>query len=1253
MGTPGQAVREAMIRENKLALRPGSSPLPAWRVARSPVARITVIVLLAAAFAAARPLAAVGDATGPPPATQDVTAAPRIPVGARAIGAVSASATQTAEVVLRPRDGAALTSFIGAVTDARSPLFHHYLPPGAFASRFGPAPSTIAMVTSQLQADGLQVTGVSDGMVIDVRASASQVGRAFGTGLEQVKMANGSIGRATTGAVRLPSSIAGSVAAVVGLNSVVRLQPLGLPRASTSGQGRHAAAAAASFAHPAGSPTACADARADAQSFGGLTDDQIANAYGAFGLYGAGDLGAGQRIALYELEPFQASDVKTFDTCYFGASAAAQMQQRLHVIRVDGGQPAGPGSGESILDVEDLSAVAPGASVDVYEGPSPSADGVIYDPVDPYVAIVGADRDQVVSTSWGLCEQAIQLGQPGLQAAENVLFEQAAAQGQSIFAASGDNGSDDCNTFETNSPVSGQNPVSVDDPGSQPYVVSAGGTTIDDAIQPPLEHVWNDGADGGGGGGGISMSWAMPSWQAAARVPGIVRPGAGYAQANAVEKQFGYPQNFCQAYLSGATSATPCRTVPDVSAQADEYTGAITVYSSSFEGPGTPDGWTTIGGTSSAAPLWAAMLALVNASPACAANATTRAGVGFVSPLLYAVASNPAAYRASFTDITTSSNDIYGLDDGQVFPATPGYDLGSGLGSPQLTAPGDKAGLAFYLCSYGGMASRPAVTKLTPAVLPAAGGTVQITGSGFKTASGADVAGIQVGSWPVAADKITVNSSTSITATFPPAADTVPPNAPRPQDGAGPASVIVTSRAGESSVPGPNSTIEYVDTVGTSAVPSITGVIPYGGSGSAPGKVIILGSGFTGATAVTFGGVAASGVTVDSPYRIAVTPPAYSARTACSPLPSGGVYSGEDARNDICQVQVRVSNRHGSSAVGRILPPLEGAIVLDAMGVLVAPPGCGCETAPAPTEYDYAPAPSITSVSTTTADPGSLASEGGGTLITVTGQGFNPLTIEWADFGPPALESSMDTDFAYLSGTQMQIAAPGEPLSTEPVAVRFSVRSLAGQSSGSSVAYAGVPLVTAALNTATGKNGAADTGGAPMAITGHGFDQAVGPLQFVDTSTQALATQYTYTARTDSRISTESVASNPGLDDVEVCSVTACSLNPPADYFYLYPPGNPKVTSVTPATGPAGGGTKVAIRGQNLGCVTGVFFGTVAAAKFSNQQAELDCGSTTLVKAVAPAGKAGTKVKVTVTTVESEFTGSGHSSSTAFFSYGP
>lgn len=1229
---------------------------------RSRVARTTVAVLIAAAFIAAEPAAAIAAAPAEP-GLRPVTAAPRIPAGARAIGAVPAATMQTADVVLQPRDEGALTRFIAEVTDSKSALFQQYLAPGEFGSRFGPSASATGAVTSWLRTEGLQVTSVaSDGLVIGVRAPATQMERAFGTGLERFRLSDGSIGQATTGAVRLPSSIAGSVAAVLGLNSVVRLRPLGLARAAAPLPGPHAAAhapahpaaKAPSFAHTAGSPTACAHAQSDAKAFGGLTDDQIANAYGAFGLYRAGDVGAGQHVAIYELEPFAPSDAKTFDTCYFGASAATQMQGRLHVVPVDGGQPAGPGSGESILDVEDVSAVAPGASIDVYEGPSPNADGTIYDPVDPYVTMVNLDRDRVISTSWGLCEQAVQLGQPGLQAAENLLFEQAAAQGQSIFSAAGDNGSDDCDTFETSSPAAGQNPLSVDDPSSQPYVVAAGGLTIDDASQPPLEHVWNDGATGGGGGGGISMSWQMPSWQAAARVPGIVRPGAGYAQANTVEKQNGYPQNFCQAYLRGATPATACRTLPDVSAQADEYTGAITVYSSSFEGPGTPDGWVTIGGTSSAAPLWSAMLALVNASPTCTANPATKTGVGFVNPLLYAVASNPATYHASFTDVTAGNNDIYSLDDGRVFAATPGYDLASGLGSPQLTAPGDRAGLAFYLCSLGGSVIRPTVTKLTPRVLPVAGGTVQITGSGFTSVGRADVAGIQVGSWRIPAGKFTVHSDTLITATFPPAADTVPPQAPRPQDGAGPASVIVTLTAGRSSAPGPNSTVEYVDTTATSPVPSITGVIPIGGSETAPGKVIILGSGFTGATRVTFGGVAASRFTVDSRYQITATAPAYSTRTACAPLPHGGVYAGENARNDICQVQVRVANSHGQSAVGRILPPLEGAITLDAMGVMVAPAGCGCEIAPAVTEFDYAPRPSVTSVSTSVADPASLASEQGGTVITVTGQGFNPLTIEWADFGPAALESSMATGFVFLTGTQMQISAPSESSTVEPSTMPFSVRSLAGQSASKPVSYAGIPQVTVALNAVTAKNGAADTGGAPMIIKGSGFAQAVGPLQFTDAENHTppiFTTQYTYSVRSDSAITTESVAANPGLEDVQVCSVSGCSLDPPADYFYLYPPGNPVVTSVTPASGPAGGGTKVVISGQNLGCVTGVFFGKVAAKKFSNPQTPLDCGSTSVVDAVAPPGTAGQTVKVTVTTVESDDTGTGPSKSAATFTY--
>jgi len=1184
-----------------------------------------------------------------------IEAAPRVPAGARPAGAVPASAVVSGAVALKPRDNSALVRFVAAVTDKNSALFHRYLPPGAFAARFGPARPAISAVRAQLTADGLQVRGVSsDGLLVRFRGTARQVEGAFHTGLENYRLRDGSVRHAATSGITLPSTISGSVAAVVGLDDLVQARPVGIVRAPASDSGKIRSPRTVSFTHPAGSPKACAGATAAARKFSGLTDDQIARAYGAFGLYGSGDLGAGQHIALYELEPFLRSDIKTFDTCYFGARAAASMLSRLHVIPVDGGQPAGTGSGEANLDVEDISAIAPGATIDVYEGPSPGTDGVDYDPVDNYAAIIDADQDQIVSTSWGLCEQAIELGQPGLQQAENLLFEQAAAQGQSVFAPAWDNGSDDCNTFETSTPVSGQNPVSVDDPGSQPYVVSVGGTTIDDdATEPPLEHVWNDGADGGAGGGGISQSWTMPAWQREATVPGIALPGsADYANADSVEKSFGYPPDFCQPNVPGATSSTPCRLVPDVSAQADEFTGAITVYQAAF------GGWGTTGGTSSSTPIWAAALALINASPACTGRAVTHRGVGFASPLLYAVASSPGDYGASFNDITTGNNDVYGIGNGLVFPATTGYDPASGLGSPRLAGPGGSAGLAYYLCSLAGQPSRPVVAEVSPAEGSIAGGErVAITGTGFESDGSPDVAMIEVGAAQLPPGRFTVRSATTIVATLPPARDARPPQAPSPQDGAGPAAVIVTLSNGETSIPGPNSTFEYVDTSGGNTIPAVTGVIPYGGPETKPGPVTILGSGFTGATSVTFGGVAATRFTVNSPSRITATPPAYSSGAACSPLPASGVFTGENAKNDICQVQVRVAGRRGTSATGGILPPAEGAVIVNALGDLVPPPGCHCETMQAPTEFDYLPAPSVTSVSTSSG-AASLASEKGSTVITVRGAGFDPLTIDWADVGNPAQASSMDTSYVFLTGTEMQIVAPSQALTVGPLRMPLSVKTLAGQSSPATLTYAGVPKVTAVVNTVNsteldGTYGAPDTGGTPIGVSGQGFSgQLVSPIEFTDTTSPfSVGTQYTFTVNSNTSLSTQTVAQNPAIVDVRLCTVTACSRNRPADLMYIYPPGNPRVTSVSPASGPAAGGTKVTIGGDNLGCPLEVFFGNVKAESFTPGKALLDCGSTTSLHATSPPGTKGTRVPVTVGTIESYFTGSGRGTTTADFTY--
>ena len=182
-----------------------------------------------------------GSATAAPalnkPTMADVTSAPHVPAGATSLGAVKSAAIVRGTVVLRPRNAAALTNFIAEVTTPRSAEFHHYLPTGTFAARFGPAKATIAAVRSQLLADGLTVTGIaSDGLLIRFSGTAQRVEKAFSTGLEAYRLANGSAGQATTSAIRVPARIAGKVTAVLGLDNLVQEQPTGILRTPRTGQ---------------------------------------------------------------------------------------------------------------------------------------------------------------------------------------------------------------------------------------------------------------------------------------------------------------------------------------------------------------------------------------------------------------------------------------------------------------------------------------------------------------------------------------------------------------------------------------------------------------------------------------------------------------------------------------------------------------------------------------------------------------------------------------------------------------------------------------------------------------------------------------------------------------------------------------------------------------------------------------------------------------------------------------------------------
>ena len=642
---------------------------------------------------------------------------PVLPHAAVGLGPVPGSENLTFDVALRPRDPAGLASFARSVSTPGSPEFRRYLRPSAFASNFGASPTSLRATVATLRSLGFRVAAVSaNRLLVKVSASAAVAERAFHTKLMGYRLPSDARFYANVSAPLIPSAIANGVQAVAGLSD--------LPFWHQSDIRGPVPVATSHRSHRLdvgdtvpGGPLPCAQASQQATSTGPYTADEIASAYGFSNLYAAGDLGAGQTVAVFELEPFDSADVATYDECYYGATQGAVMSSapQLNVISVDGssGSLGASEDVESTLDVEEISAFVPAAVVDVYEGPNTDTG-----PLDVYNAIVTQDRAKVITTSWGACES--QAGGRSVVAAEANLFEEAAAQGQTMVAASGDEGSSDCTDVSDN-PIPSP---AVDDPGSQPYVTSVGGTSMPSLGSPasattpavaPTQVVWN--SENGAGGGGISSDWVMPAYQLYA------------APALAVVK----------SYSSSKPCAAPtgyCREVPDVSADADPNTGLVIHWS----GWG---GWSTIGGTSIAAPMWAALVTLIDASPACKGIP-----VGFLNPSLYSIAGMAGDYATAFYDVTKGDNHLPGMANWWQYSATVGYDLASGLGTPTANSMG--GGLEAMLCSLpasGGAAyaspTRSSITAVLASVKAkaAASSWIKVT---LRTALGLPIAAKRV-----------------------------------------------------------------------------------------------------------------------------------------------------------------------------------------------------------------------------------------------------------------------------------------------------------------------------------------------------------------------------------------------------------------------------------------------------------------------------------------------------------------------------
>ncbi len=570
--------------------------------------------------AAARPAAAKGEFST---STATVGSASVAPPGVTELGPSAPAAPLHLDVVLQPRDSSALDRFVNQVSDPSSPQYRHYLAKGQFRRVFGATTSTVAEVSARLRAVGLHVGPVSaDGLTLPVTATVGQAESAFGVVMHAFTVGGGEVVNANTTTPSLPRDIAPLVQAVVGLDN--------LPGSTTPGPGSAPAETLSPSAGPKtiengsdlapGQPAACSGAIAT----GNLTAPDVAQAYDFDPLYAGGDFGAGESVDLFEQSGFPASDIQTYQDCY-------GTHVNIDQVPVDGGPTTttGPFAREAELDIEDIIGLDPHLSrLYVYESPADVSDDFDIDQ-----AIASDDNANVVSISSNACESDVASSQID---SESVEFGQMAAQGQTVFAASGDFGAQAC--LDLSSPESG---LAVNDPASQPWVTGVGGTDLGNLGEPPLtaptETAW------GSSGGGVSSDWPMPSWQTG---PGVVSSSSSGSPCG--------------------NSGGLCREVPDVSADAG------TCYATFVLGS-----WGCSAGTSASTPTWAALVVLIDAS----SRSCSTDPIGFVNRRLYALAkSNPE----DFNDITSGNNGYYA--------ATSGYDMVTGLGSPE------GANLAQSLC---------------------------------------------------------------------------------------------------------------------------------------------------------------------------------------------------------------------------------------------------------------------------------------------------------------------------------------------------------------------------------------------------------------------------------------------------------------------------------------------------------------------------------------------------------------------------
>lgn len=453
---------------------------------------------------------------------------------------------------------------------------------------YGASPKDLNTVLSFAEHFGLEVVDIDSGQrTVTLKGSSDAMYNAFKVRVFETHV-EGDVLRSRVGPIFIPIELIGIVTGVFGLDN----RPQALSHLRLGGTFE---------AHA--KPNAF-----DGDQLAGIYDFPVSN-------------GRGQTIALIELGGgYLHTDIKKFFT------SLNLPVPNVRSVSVNGGRNVPildrGADTEVALDIEVAGAVAPGADIVVYFAPNNDQSflkavlAAIHDEIN---------RPSIISISWGAAEKVWTEQQ---MLAMNEAFKSAAALGISVFCAAGDDGAND-NVYDGK--------AHVDFPGSSPYAISCGGTSLTVVAGERHETVWNNG-DGSATGGGISAFFPVPEYQQSLAMP------------------------------LDLTSGLKGRGVPDVSAVADPQTGyAVFVHGR----------WITVGGTSAVAPLYAGLVARL--------NERLNKPIGFINSAIYSAngkagsGSDAATDRYLFNDISVGHNSV---DRVVGYSAGAGWDAVTGWGSP-------------------------------------------------------------------------------------------------------------------------------------------------------------------------------------------------------------------------------------------------------------------------------------------------------------------------------------------------------------------------------------------------------------------------------------------------------------------------------------------------------------------------------------------------------------------------------------------